>query len=368
MTSTQHARLDYDVARQRLQSIFAQAELDFAAGQPIPASDTVVAATELIFASATQSYRETLLGLGLARLLDRSIDIRRPYVKLGPGAFSGRSLDEHVVNPFLHDRMIPCSKGPYLATFRRSVMFVPETGQGLRDTAGYQAFLDLIGEFERMETDELISQLLRFLLYHFVELRDASRVQLAHIARLSLDQYDQLIEGLINTPSGGLMPVLLTVAIFDAIRQCFNLDWQIDWQGINAADRATGVGGDITLHSNDRVILAVEVTERPIDRARVVSTFVTKIAPQGIEDYLFMSAGSSPSDDARTVVMQYFAQGHDVSFLQVRPWLTNNLATLGVRCRVMFTNVFLHLLESPSVPAALKVRWNDLVQEVIGRS
>lgn len=66
--------------------------------------------------------------------------------------------------------------------------------------------------------------------------------------------------------------------------------------------------------------------------------------------------------------MQYFAQGHDVSFLQVRPWLTNNLATLGVRCRVMFTNVFLHLLESPSVPAALKVRWNDLVQEVIGRS
>lgn len=322
----------------------------------------------MLFASATQSYRETLLGLGLARLLDRSIDIRQPYVKLGPGAFSGRSLDEQVINPFLHDRMIPCSKGPYLATFRRSVAFVPETSQGLRDTAGYQAFLDLIAEVEQADSDEAISTLLRFILYNFLALRDASRVQVARIARLSLDQYDQLIGGLLDTPSGGLLPVLLTVAMFEAIRQCYDLDWQIDWQGINTADRATGVGGDITVRSGDRVILAIEVTERPIDRARVVSTFVTKIAPHGIEDYLFMSAGSAPSDDARAAVMQYFAQGHDVSFLQVRPWLANNLATIGAHCRTLFTSGFLDLLEAPSAPAALKVRWNDLVQEIIGRS
>lgn len=153
--------------------------------------------------------------------------------------------------------------------------------------------------------------------------------------------------------------------MFEAIRQCFDLDWQINWQGINAADRATGSGGDITVRSKDEILLAIEVTERPIDRARVVSTFTTKIAPQGIQDYVFMSAGSPPSTEARAVVMQYFAQGHDVSFLQVRPWITNNLATIGARCRMAFTSHFLDMLESPSVPAALKVRWNDLVRELI---
>lgn len=366
MTPTPHVRLDYDQARRRLSDLFALAEADFAADLPPSVTETVARATATLFASATQSYRETILGLGLARLLDRSVDIRRPYVKLGPGAFSGRSLDERVINPFLHDRMIPCSQGPYLATFRRSVAFVPETIQGLRDAAGYLAFLDLIDMFERTDIDEAISHLIRFLLFHFVALRDSARVPVARIARLSLDQYDRLIDGLLNTPSGGLLPVLMTVAMFEAIRQCFNLDWEVDWQGINTADRASGVGGDITVRSNDRVILAIEVTERPIDRARIVSTFVTKIAPQGIGDYLFMSTGSQPSEEARAVVMQYFAQGHDVSFLQVRPWLTNNLATIGAQCRVIFTNGFLDLLATSDVPATLKMRWNDLVQETIG--
>lgn len=208
MPTSQTTRLDYDLARQRLSELFAQAEQDFVARESPHVADAVAAATQLLFVSATQSYRETLLGLGLARLLNRSIDIRKPYIKLGSRAFSGRTLDEQVINPFLHDRMIPCSKGPYLATFRRSVTFVPETSQGLRDVVAYQAFLDLIGEFESVDADESIAQLLRFLLYHFVALRDASQVQLARVLRLNLDQYDRLIGWLLDTPSGGLLPVL----------------------------------------------------------------------------------------------------------------------------------------------------------------
>lgn len=71
------------------------------------------------------------------------------------------------------------------------------------------------------------------------------------------------------------------------------------------------------------------------------------------------------SSDARAVAVQYFAQGHEVGFLRVKPWLTNLLGTIGTRCRSLFTSEFLHLLDSPEVPAILKVAWNDLVKKLL---
>jgi len=135
-----------------------------------------------------QSFREALLGCGLAKLLDPSIDIRRPYVEQGPNAFSGRGLDERVVNPFLHEHQIPCSKGPYLATFRRKVEFTPETGKGRRDKRGYQAMLAYIAALE--EADQRDARLLVvYLLYRFVLLREHADVAVSRAGRLSLEQY-----------------------------------------------------------------------------------------------------------------------------------------------------------------------------------
>jgi hypothetical protein len=323
-------RLNYEEARRLLVLLFEQSEADYGEGRPPEIPPALVAAAEVLFASPTQSYREALLGCGLARLLDRSINIRHPYISHGSDAFNGRTLDEQVVNPFLHDRMIPASKGPYLATFRRSVRFVPDTAQGLRDKKGYEAFLDYLSAFEQATSDEDIAILLRYLLYRFAALRDASNIPLARIVRLSLDQYEHLVDGLLNIPSGGLLPVLLTVAMFNTIRRCFNLDWEVGWQGINVADRASGASGDITIRQGNR------------------------------------STTNVPGADVRTVAMQYFAQGHDVSFLQVKPWLVNSLGTLGARCRTIFTTEFLALMDNPGVSAVLKVGWNDLIKTLLG--
>jgi hypothetical protein len=358
-------KLDYQLARQRLVCLFQEAEAAYLAGTSPTVPPQIKEAADILFHSSTQSYRETLLGCGLARMLDPTINIRLPYTQLGPNAFSGRTLDERVVNPFLHEQNIPCSKGPYLATFRRSVQFDKDTAQGLRDKKGYEAFLDFLSAFEQAQTEEEIQNLLRYLLYRFVQLRETAHIKLARVVRLSLEQYDQLIDGLLEEKSGGLIPVLLAVAMFKTLCQYFNLDWEIQWQGINVADKASGAGGDITIRRAGQVLLAIEVTERPIDCSRVVSTFQTKISPQAIQDYLFLLTKHFPDDDARSMALRYFAQGHDVSFLQVKPWLIHLLGTIGARGRQEFTNRFLELLDSPEVPAWLKVRWNQLVERIV---
>ena len=129
--------IDYEQAKVLLNNSYEKA------AQELPATLTQYItdnkdALDTIFSSKTQSYREVLLGCAVARYQDRSCNIRHPYVKQGEDAFNGRALDEKTVNPFLFSKQIPCSKGPYLATFRRNVTFTEDTRDGLRDKEGFE--------------------------------------------------------------------------------------------------------------------------------------------------------------------------------------------------------------------------------------
>src|SRR5579859_3999364 len=120
--------IDYDAARSLLAEMFAEAEAGTSRLEILP---DIVEAADKLFASSSQSIREVTLGCGIARIIDRNINIRLPYSEHGKDAFNGRSLDEQVINPFLHDKAIPSSKGPYLAMFRRSVKLNAETASGV---------------------------------------------------------------------------------------------------------------------------------------------------------------------------------------------------------------------------------------------
>jgi len=357
--------IDYEVARNILRGEFEAAEIELRDNAAAAVPAVIRESTERLFSSSTQAFREALVGCCLARIIDQEIDIRLVYMNQGEKAFNARTLDQSVVNPFLKDRMVPCSTGPYLSALRRNVSLHEETARGLRDREAFGALLAFVGELEVASTARA-GEYLRHLLRRFVQLREAANIQLAHIARLSLEQYRTLIAGMLGIPSGGLLPVLLSVAMFQTIKECFSLNWVIDWQGINVADQASGAGGDITIKENNETVLVVEVTERPIDRARVAATFNTKIALHGITDYLFFFGNVIPGDEAKEAARQYFAQGHDISFLSVEEWLVHSLGTVGPKCRKIFTQKFLDLLGAQQVPAGLKMAWNDQVRNLVG--
>lgn len=359
--------IDYERAQILLQTTFSEVEADFLRGEKSEASQTIIEFCDQLFHSKTQAYREVLLGCILARLLDRTISIRQPYVNQGPSAFNGRTLDEKVVNPFLENNRIPSSQGPYLSVFRRSVEFNEATKEGLRDKSGYGAFLKVLQYAENTGSSEKLHSLLRYLLHRFLDLREQSQIELARLHRISLQQYQLLIDGLLQVPSGGRFPVLLVIATFRTIQQHFNCPWEVRFQGINVADAPSGAGGDITIVSvspEQRVLMVAEVTERAIDKNRIVTTFNSKIAPQGIADYLFLTKSAAVSPEVREQAGQYFAQGHEINFVLIRDWIYMVLATLGTRGRATFNQELLNLLVSPEVPKALKAAWNDRVSKL----
>jgi hypothetical protein len=360
-------QIDYAEASNRLHVCFLWAEKNFLEGESVEVSEQIAKATERLFSSRTQAYREALLGCALARYLDEEIDIHLPYMNQGDTAFNGRTLDETVVNPLLQDKGVPCSKGPYLSALRRNIRFDPDTAKGLRDKEAFFAMLTFLDALAKADEEAVLSYL-RFLLLAFVKLRNSADIPLRKVSRLSLDQYGHLVEKLLATPSGGLMPVLLAVAMFQTIKGCYGLNWEIEWQGINVADSASGAGGDITIRRDGGIVLVIEVTERPISRERVVSTFNTKISENGLDDYLFFYSSNAPTSEAREQAKQYFAQGHDINFVSIRDWIVTAMITLGPKCRTMFIVNVVGLLGVKGVPAAIKQAWNDQISAVAGNS
>src|SRR5258708_14851546 len=151
--------IDYGGARELLDTLLVDVENDLLTGRNPTAPEGTEDPFEIVFASATQAYREALVGCCIARVQDKQIAIRLPYMNQGEGAFNGRTLDERVVNPFLQANRIPSSRGPYLGVFRRSVRFDLSTRTGVRDKSGYDAFLELISHLEETGDEGILSLL-----------------------------------------------------------------------------------------------------------------------------------------------------------------------------------------------------------------
>jgi len=356
--------IDYRAAEELLENQFDDVESAALEGKAQPIGRQLIKHFDRIFLSKTQAYREVLIGCVLARLQDKSIDIHKPYINQGADAYNGRTLDEKVVNPTLQERKVPCSKGPFLSAFRRSVTFTKKTRDGLRDKESFDSLLALVDYVATVKPDPSLLEFFRYLIYRFISLRQESDISISHLSRISLEQYDNLIASLLATPSGGRFPVFLVEAAFNAIKLVFNLAWEITCLEINVADGSKGAGGDITLKRENSILMAIEITERTIDRSRVVSTFNTKIAPHAIEDYLFFIKPSAVKPDALLQTRQYFSQGHEVNFLEIKNWILMILATLGHKGRAIFSQFLVQRLSSPGTPAAIKLAWNNAIAAI----
>ncbi len=357
------ASIDHSQAERLLEDTFRECEERFIAWSRPSIDERLAKSYDVLFASATQAYREVLLGCIIVRLLDASVNVRLPYAKLGDRAYSGRALDESVINPFLRRKKVPCSKGPFLSVFRRSVRFDYSTRTGLRDKAGYDAFLRVV-EFIEMASPNGLAETLKYHLHRFIQLRESSHIEIQRLKRISLVQCEYLIGQLLKMPSGGRFPVFLIVSAFQAIKDVYCLDWEIEFHGINVADKASGASGDVTIRSKGNIFLASEITERIVDRERVVATFDTKIAPKSIEDYLFLVLEKSQDPAVLEQAKKYFAQGHEVNFLEIKNWMVSMLSILGSHGRSVFLNRLADYLDNVDIPKVLKVTWNDTMQRI----
>lgn len=357
--------VDIDIAKAMLAETFELAESDQRDGVAASVPSEIVKATERLFLSKTQAYRDALPSCVLARIIDPQIDIRLPATEYGENAFSGRSVSEKAVTPFLRDRSVPTSASPFLSAVRGGAKFMKGGEPRIQqDKEGFAALVQVVDYLHNLDA-EAAKNYLRYLLRRFIVLRESYNITLKRISKPNLEQLSQLIKGLLTVKSGGRVPALLATAMFQTIGECHALGWEVEFQGINVADKASGAVGDITIRKEGVLILGVEVTERPIDQARVTLTFNQKVSPSGLTDYLFITT-TKPEDGALAAAQRYTSVGHEMNFVPLAGWLVHNLATVGPACRSLYQTKMIDLLSAQGVPSELRVAWNDKMDEAIG--
>jgi SacI restriction endonuclease len=356
--------IDYEQAQRELDQAGREAARLFEEGARPGVEQLFSEAAERVFSSKTASWREVLLGCVLARTVNASVNVRKPYVDPDDSlSFSGRTLDERVVNPYLVAQQIPATKGPYLATVRRSVPLTTETKRGVKDETAYEALMEALSAVERASADEC-RQLLRHLMWSFFDLRAKHGIQLDRVERLNLDQTLRLAQDLLNVKSGGFAALHVAASAFFAVNVAWDLGWVVDVQGINVADTASGRSGDITLRKSGEILLVVEVTERALDQQRVTATFRSKIAEQRIRDYVFLIPKVAVTSGVRDLLNRLFAQGHSVEVVDMEIWLEGVLVTIGETGRRLFAEEMRKSFMGPGTPTNLKQAWNRILGEV----
>ena len=346
-----------------LEEIFPLAEDDYRDNATTDISAAAITAIERLFASVTQAYREALVGCAVARILDQGIDIRFPATEHGEHSFSGRSLADNVITPFLRSRAIPISASPYLSSLRGGAKFIEGGAPRIqRDKEGFSALVAAVDALRTLNEDEAMNYL-RYLLRSFIQLRETGNIVLKRIAKPNLEQLSELIAGLLTVRSGGRISAFLAVAMFQTLSETHHLGWDVEFQGINVADRASGAVGDITIRKEGAIILGIEVTERPVDQGRVTLVFDQKVSPSGLEDYLFITT-AQPDASARAAARSYTAVGHEMNFVPLAPWLVHNLSTVGPGGRALFQAKMIELVQS--APSEIKVGWNKQMDVAIG--
>jgi hypothetical protein len=358
-------QIDYALSKDTLLEVFKEAEETANANADLFIQSHKDELTK-VFKSATQSYREVLLGCTLVHLLYPEADLTKPYANHGGNSYNGRTLAESVISPVLDEKYIPCTRNPYLAVFRRSVSFVEDTAAGMRDKEGYHAFTALLDLIQKTNDYSVVKDQLIAILRLFIKIRDDALIPLARLNRVSMGQFKLLLKKLIVCKSGGLLPVLLTVAFFQTLAEYYTVPWEITYQGINVADRATGEGGDITIKASGKTYLAIEVTERIIGEDRVRATFNHKIIHNDIKDYLFVYTKRLPEAKAFEVASSYFPQGYDINLVGLEELIASSFQAMKADARTIFTGKMLQILSASNISSIAKVSWNNSVASLVG--
>lgn len=243
-----------------------------------------------------------LLSCLLAKVHDPAVDIRKPYTKIrGKGGFSGRSLDEKYLTPFINKYDLPCNSTTAFLTpalRNRNIILTKNVDLVGRPPEVYQSVLNLLDavHIQKIPADAMLYEVIRLLVIY----RDSKKQRLTSLlaelktveksTQLPVKMILTIISQHLKCPDSSRLPVLVVAAAYHAAQKYLR-ERILPLTSHNAADSQTKSLGDleVTLINDDNVVTSYEmknqrITKDFIDRA------VEKIAIAGkrIDNYIFI--------------------------------------------------------------------------------
>lgn len=299
-----------------------------------------------------------LLSCLTAKVSDPSVDIRKPYTEIGhDDAYSGRTIDETHVSPFINRHNLPCNSTTAFLTPAlrdRNVVLTLDIDLVGRPPELYKAVLQLLAGVHTgnvSETD-MLAETVRWLLIIRDERSERMRTLLSALRStrgmlpLPSEGIVALIQQHFSSPRSSRLPVLVVAAAYKVATD--HLKERIfPLESHTAADEQTGALGDvqIALMDDDEVITAYEMKMRRVS-VEDIERALAKINDNDVkpDNYIFITTDTI-DDKVRQYAESIYEQtgGIEVVILDCISFLRHFLH-LFHRLRQQFLDAYQELL------------------------
>ncbi len=290
--------------------------------------------------------KRLLLACLLAKAHRPEVDIRKPYTEIGdPDTFSGRTYDEQVIGPFIHEHSLPCNQTTAFLTpalRNRNVILTSDLNLVGRPPQLYQTVLQLLDDVyrERVDAELLLAAAIQCLITFRDELFQQIQSLLTQLPSpdealsLSAESIVILIQNHLALPKSSRLPVLVVAAAYQAVSMQIGAVLR-PLNAHNAADKQTGALGDIelTLIAENDVIASYEMKDKRISKIDI-DTALAKVmrfrnaSGKNIGHYVFITTNAIDRDVADYAASLYTS--------------TNGIEFVILDC-IGFLRHFLHL-------------------------
>ena len=234
----------------------------------------------------------------ITQLLGKIADSKRSLLSLqsgspDEGAWNARSFCDAVIVPWVSENhnVIGTSAEPYASKpLRRQKLSLDMAN--VRSKREWNHLVEFFRPLEHASHDKLVTAFQRCLHGLVRKLANQSFTYPIPI-RVSLPTMIDSIRRFVGIPSGGLRPLVVTTALLEVLGNGFSLFSSIVSQGVNEADSASGVPGDVMCYAPDgSLALAVEVKDRCLTIADVrSSTRKVMQTEDSLSHFLFATPG-----------------------------------------------------------------------------
>ena len=249
--------------------------------------------------SGIVSLRYAFVTQLLGKISDHSRSLL--YLQIGSGekgAWDARSFCKTVIVPWVDDNhdVLGTSPDPYVNNPLRRVRLTDDMPD-VKDKEEWQNLVTFFSSLNEKEPEEIKNVFRRCLRSLARKLSD-QKFEYPIPARISMHDLVHVLESFLGESSQGLRPLVVATALIRVLGEAFSLFSKVESQGLNEADAARGMPGDVMCYDADgKILLVVEVKDRKLTLADV-RTAVGKIraSEEELSNFLFAAPGIRRTD------------------------------------------------------------------------
>jgi hypothetical protein len=292
-------------------------------------------------ASPTKSYHYVLPTQVLCKCVDAKVDCRSLQAAYGkPGAFDARTIAHQVPVPFdqSHHRVLGGSSEPYVNNPLRCPAVIGRYRNQQKNKEDWDKLCAVLDAVQKADSCDFAVKVFEQILAAIYGLLSGVQVVYPTPNRVSLKQTIDLVRRFTSVKSGGDRTEAVCAALFRAIGPEFRLFDQIRREKVNAADAASGMGGDIECWFKGKIALLAEVKDRSLTLTQL-DVKLGRARSKKISEILFLAEGGiEKAESVQTAerIRREFASGQNIYVSKFLDFSSGILILLGERGRAIF--------------------------------